>query len=433
VNKEILRLAIPNIISNISVPLLSTVDVIFMGGLSGIHLGAVGLGAMIFSFLFWNFGFLRMGTTGMTAQFYGKGDQEQIGLTLQRALMLAVIIGLILLLISPLLLRTAIILMNVSDLHLDMVSTYFSISILAAPATLMMFALNGWFFGVQNAMVPLILTIIVNIINIGLSYWLVIIQGWGIAGVASGTVIAQYIGLLGGLGYIALKHNNFLKKQPFSRVLKKEVLGRFFKVNLDIFIRTICLSIAFGFFYSRSSAYGELILAANVILMQLLNWMSYGIDGFGYAAESLVGKYYGAANSEKLSKAIQLSLVWGLSMAILYSAAYGLFSSEIIGIFTEDIEVIPVALHFISWMVILPLLGFGSYIWDGIFIGITASSAMRNTMMAALGVFLMTYYISKFWMDSNHGLWLSLALFLFTRGMLQWWWFSTHKTKLAHV
>ena len=423
-NKEILRLAIPNIISNVSVPLLSTVDIIFMGTLSGLHIGAVGIGAMIFSFLFWNFGFLRMGTTGMTAQAFGRGDEEAISLQLQRATLVAVFIGVILLVGSPLLFSVGASLMNVAESQYDMVSMYFMVGIVAAPATLLLFALKGWFFGMQNAILPLILTIFINLVNIGLSYYFVIIRGWEIAGVAWGTVIAQYLGLALCGGLILWKYRPYLISFPLSLILKKSALKGFFKINGDIFIRTLCLSFAFGFFYSRSSAYGEVLLAANVILMQLLNWMSYGIDGFAYAAESLVGKYFGANSAPKLMKSIRLSLIWGFGLALFFSGLYGLASDAVLGLFTNDRAVLDMGLYYLPWMVLLPIAGFASYIWDGIYVGVTATTAMRNTMFLALVVFLGTYYLGREWIGPNHGLWLALLLFLLARGGFQWWWFS---------
>lgn len=423
-NKEILRLAIPNIISNVSVPLLSTVDIIFMGTLSGLHIGAVGIGAMIFSFLFWNFGFLRMGTTGMTAQAFGRGDEEAISLQLQRATFVAIFIGVILLVGSPLLFSVGASLMNVAESQYDMVSMYFMVGIVAAPATLLLFALKGWFFGMQNAILPLVLTIFINLVNIGLSYYFVIIRGWEIAGVAWGTVIAQYLGLTLCAGLIVWKYRPYLIRFPMSVIMKKSALKGFFKINGDIFIRTLCLSFTFGFFYSRSSAYGEVLLAANVILMQLLNWMSYGIDGFAYAAESLVGKYYGANSAPKLMKSIRLSLIWGFGLALFFSGLYGLGSEAVLGLFTKDKEVLEMGLYYLPWMILLPIAGFASYIWDGIYVGVTATTAMRNTMFLALIVFLGTYYLGREWIGPNHGLWLALLLFLLSRGAFQWWWFS---------
>lgn len=423
-NREILRLAIPNIISNISVPLLSTADVIFMGGLSGLHIGAVGIGGMLFSFLFWNFGFLRMGTTGMSAQSFGRQDYKEINRLLQRAAGVAIGIGILLLLLSPLIWKSGAYLMNVSEEQYDMVRTYFFIMITSAPATLLLFALKGWFFGLQNAFLPLVLTMFVNIVNIGLSFYFVVISDFEIAGVAWGTVIAQYLGCILAILMALRVYKHFITPVSWSVLFKKEAFSGFFNVNKDIFIRTLCLSLTFGFFYSKSSAHGELLLAANVILMQLLNWMSYGIDGFAYAAESLVGKYFGANDKNRIRRSVNLSIIWGLVLAVFYSALYGLLSRPILELFTDEPEVVNMAMVYILWMAVLPLAGFGSYIWDGIFIGITATKAMRNTMFLALVVFLGAYYLGSAWIGPNHGLWLALLMFLAGRGLFQWVWYK---------
>lgn len=423
-NREILRLAIPNIISNISVPLLSTADVIFMGRLSGLHIGAVGIGSMLFSFLFWNFGFLRMGTTGMSAQAFGRQDFSEINRLLQRALGVAIVIGISLWILSPYIWKAGAFLMNVSEDQYSMVHTYFTIMIISAPATLMLFTINGWFFGLQNAFLPLALTVFINIVNIGLSFYFVVIADFEIAGVAWGTVIAQYLGCTLAVILAWKTYGKYIEAVHWSKLFKPEAFAGFFNVNKNIFIRTLCLSLTFGFFYSQSSAHGELLLAANVILMQLLNWMSYGIDGFAYAAESLVGKYYGAENPSQMKKAVNTSILWGLGLAVLYSLVYGVFSTPVLSLFTDEGEVVQTALIYIAWMTVLPLAGFGSYIWDGIFIGITATKAMRNTMFLALLVFIGAYYLGNYWLGPNHGLWLALMLFLAGRGAFQWFWYK---------
>ena len=432
-NKEILRLALPNILSNVSVPLLSTVDVIFMGMLSGLHIGAVGLGGMIFSFLFWNFGFLRMGTTGLTAQAYGSSDRTQQSLWLYRSLLLAVSMGVLILLFSPYITQWAIIVMQVNASQETMISIYLRTGFLAAPATLVFMVVNGWLFGMQNAVTPLILTIITNLVNIGLSYWLVIQLQWDIKGVALGTVMAQYLGVIVGLALIFRKYGHHLKRVSSSLLLAKSSLIRLFKVNRDILLRTLCLSLTFAFFYNRSSAGGEVFLAGNVILLQLLNWMSYGIDGFAYAAESLVGKYYGASNHKGMQRVIRFCFYWGGGLGLLYTLYYGLFPDLIVGWFTKEVEVRAAAMQYIGWMMVMPLAGFASYIWDGIYIGLTATRAMRDTMILAFIAFFSSYVIGTTLWHPVHGLWLALLVFLLSRGLLQWWFFNRIKIdQIAH-
>ncbi len=417
-NKEILRLAIPNIISNISVPLLSTVDTALMGRMSEWHIGAVGLGAMIFNFVYWNFGFLRMGTTGITAQSYGKKDDQAVILTMGRALIVAMILaGLVILLQYPFG-EMSFYLMNVSGRQYDLVQSYFYIRIWAAPATLGLYVLMGWFFGMQNAIYPLILTITINVVNIIFSYVFIAYYGMEVEGVAYGTVIAQYTGLILGLLLFLYKYKYLLVTLNRAIILEWNEFKRFLTINRDIFLRTFCLTFAFGFFYSQSSAGGEMILAVNVILLQFLNWMSYGVDGFAFASESLVGKYAGAKNSQKVSQSIRLSFLWAGGMSVLFGAVYWLFGDELLAVFTNQTEVIAAARPYLIWMIIFPIISYPCYIWDGIFVGLTASRTMRDAMMISLVVYLIAHFILKpSW--ANHGMWLALLIFMAGRGLIQ--------------
>ncbi|MEL6926676.1 MAG: MATE family efflux transporter, partial [Bacteroidota bacterium] len=309
-NREILRLAIPNIVSNISIPLLSTVDTALMGRLSELHLGAVGVGAMVFNIVYWNFGFLRMGTTGITAQAYGRDDRTALRHTFVRAVMVALGIALLILLLQIPLAKASLYLMNVEDQQYQLVYEYFMIRVWAAPASLSLYAFMGWFFGMQNAVFPLIITLVINVVNIILSYVLVQYAGMDVDGVAWGTVVAQYVGLLlAGIlfasryGYLLQTGNETTAEE--SGWLQWSAFRQFLSINGDIFLRTVCLSFAFGFFYSQSAGFDELTLAVNVILLQFLNWMSYGVDGFAFASESLVGKYHGASDAKGMNRAIR--------------------------------------------------------------------------------------------------------------------------------
>jgi MATE family multidrug resistance protein len=417
-NKEILRLAIPNIISNVSVPLLSTVDTALMGHLSAIHLGAVGVASMIFNFIYWNFGFLRMGTTGMTAQAFGKKSHQEISHTLGRALMVSLGLAFILLIFQIPFEWISIHLMQVEADQIELVSTYFRIRIWAAPATLASYALLGWFFGMQNAIIPLYITILVNLINIGLSFLFIIHFGMGVDGVAWSTVIAQYGGLALAIWFLFRKYRTYL--QAFNRNIYRELsaLKRFFTINRDIFIRTLGLTLAFAFFFSQSAAAGTAILALNVILLQFVNWMSYGIDGFAFAAESMVGKYKGANSIKGVQHTIRISMAWGLGLAVLFSLIYGFFSIPLLKIFTDDPLILRESKPFLIYMVLFPVAGFLCYIWDGIYIGLTASKTMRNAMILSFIIFLGCYYLISA-RYGNHGLWIALLVFLLGRGLIQ--------------
>lgn len=417
-NKEILKLAIPNIISNISVPLLSTVDTALMGRLSEVHIGAVGVGAMIFNFVYWNFGFLRMGTTGITAQAFGKQSKPDMATTLGRAMVVVLGLSSILLVLQVPFGQLSFRLMNVNAQQAAIVDTYFYIRIWAAPATLGLYAFMGWFFGLQNAVYPLILTVSINVVNIILSYLMVHYWGWGVAGVAYGTLIAQYFGLVVALGLFFYKYGDYVKEIRGKALLQWEALQQFLSINFDIFLRTLCLTFAFGFFYSQSAKQGELVLAANVILLQYMNWMAYGVDGFAFATESLVGKYAGAKKGPETNKAIRLAFVWGMTLAAGFSLLYTFAGHSMLYIFTTEPNVIQAAQPYLFWMMIFPILSTPCYIWDGVFIGLTASKAMRNCMILAILIFLGTYYFYG-QHHGNHGLWLTLLLFMIARGAIQ--------------
>lgn len=418
-NKEILRLAIPNIISNISVPLLSSVDTALMGRLSELHIGAVGIGSMIFNFVYWNFGFLRMGTTGLTAQAYGAQDDGAVTHTLGRALLVVLAVAACLLLLQWPLGEAGFFLMNAAGEQEALVAEYFYTRIWAAPATLGLYAFMGWFFGMQNAIYPLILTVVVNAVNIALSFYLVQYMGMDVEGVAYGTVIAQYCGLFLAVGMFLYRYGYLLEHFQRAAILQFDKLKQFLSINADIFIRTLALTGAFAFFYSQSSAEGDMVLAVNTILLQFLNWMSYGVDGFAFASEALVGKYKGAADDSKTQRAIRLSFAWGMGLALFFSLSYGLFGTELLRVFTNQQDVLSAARPFLFWMALLPLFGTPCYIWDGVFIGLTASRAMRNSMILAFVIFIATYFATI--PLGNNGLWLTLLLFLLARGGIQQW------------
>ncbi len=418
INKEILRLAGPNIVSNISVPLLSTVDTILMGKESISHLGAVGIGSMIFNLIYWNFGFLRMGTTGLVAQAYGADNRLLIKELLIKATCLAIMLSTVVIVFQGPLLELCMYGLNVLPQQTGMVSEYYTIRIIAAPATFLLYAALGWYFGMQNAWYPLLITIAVNVINMMVSWYMVAVLGHGVAGVAWGTVIAQYSGLL--LAVILLIHrykSMLLGAFDFSQIFSG--LLKFLNVNTNLFLRTVLLTSSFFFFYSQSSLAGELVLATNLVLLLFLNWMSYGIDGFAYAAESLVGKYQGSKDDKSLSDTVSLSLLWGLVLALGYTAVYGLAYDSLLSLFTDEQSTVDFAGQFYYWMILLPIISFMSYIYDGIYIGLTATKSMRDTMIIAFVIFLSSYYLLGGVGASIHNIWIAMSLLLFIRGIGQ--------------
>jgi MATE family multidrug resistance protein len=430
IDKEIFRLAWPNIISNVSVPLLSSVDTALMGGLSTAHLGAVGLGAMVFNFFYWNFSFLRMGTTGMTAQAYGAQSEGDMARVFYRAMLVAFGIAFLLITFQRPITNFGIMVMGGEEELVPLMYTYITTRIWAAPATLGLYVLFGWLFGMQNARAPMLVTIAVNVVNIVVSYTLIIHMDQGIYGAALGTVAAQYFGFLLTLIILVRLYRGQLTLPNWSEVLDRVALLKFFSVNRDIFIRTVCLTFAFAFFYSRSTAYGEVVLGVHVILLQFLNWMSYGVDGFAYAAESVVGKWFGAGDEDTTTLAIKRSFYWGLWSAVFFSVLYGLGGGALFRLFTDQKEVLDAAYPSLWWMVILPLLGYASYIWDGVFVGMTASKGMRDSMIFSLAVYLLVYFSLEGTLGS-HALWLALCLFLVARALAQAWLYRRKGMQLA--
>jgi MATE family multidrug resistance protein len=428
-NKEILRLAIPNILSNISVPLLSSVDTILMGHLSPAHLAALGVAAMIFTFLYGNFNFLRMGTTGMSAQAYGKKDAKALTYTLLRAIMLAFVLGFVLIILQEPIIDTAIFLMNVAPEYEKMVRDYFYIRIYTAPAIFMIYALMGWYFGLQNAYYPLWITIFINLLNLGLSIYFVKVMGMGVSGAAYGTLIAQYGGVV--LALLLLyryreKLTNIERKELFYR----EAFLSFLHINKNIFIRTVALTFVLAFFYAQAAKAGELMLSVMILLLQFMIWMSFAIDGFANAAESLVGKYYGAKNWKLFYKAVRYSFYWGGALSLLFAVAYYFGGRMILEIYTNQQILIDKTMQFMFWVALMPVLSFGAFIWDGVFIGMTASKSMRDAVIWSTALFLGLFYMTNK-IDFVWSLWLSFLLFFLFRTLLQTWMFRKYGKRLS--
>lgn len=417
-NRKILRLAIPNILSNLSVPLLSSVDTAIVGHLEKVsYLGAIAVGSMIFNFLYWGFGFLRMGTTGLTAQAFGEKNEQNIISVLGRALSVAVISGLLLFALQYFIKEISFFLVESGEEVELYAKEYFDIRIFAAPATLSLYAFHGWFLGMQNAKYPLLLTVFVNVLNIIFNLLFIYQFGMKSDGVALGTVCAQYSGLLLAIILYLRRYKYYTYQLVLKRLTDLEELKKFFSVNFDIFIRTLCLIFAFSFFTAQSAAFGTNILAANTILLQLWMILSYGVDGFAFAAESLVGRFIGAKDKANLKESIKYSFYWGMGLGILFSAIYFFFGEEILWLYTDKEELINLALIYFTWTIIAPVTNSLCYIWDGVFIGATSTKPMRNSMLiSTLLIFLPVYYLSQDQLG-NHSLWFAMIVFMLARGV----------------
>jgi multidrug resistance protein, MATE family len=417
-NKNILKLAIPNIISNLSVPLLGVVDTALVGHLDQVYyLGALAVGSMIFNFIFWGFGFLRMGTTGLTAQEYGARDRTKMILILARVQLIALGIGLLLILLqTPIILFSLWIIESSAEVA-EYTKVYYDIRIYTAPAILALYGLQGWFLGMQNAKYPMIITIVHNLLNIVLNVFFIQVLDMHVDGVAWGTLISTWLALGLGVWLFMKRYRRYLSHYIKKEILNSEELVRYFSVNRDIFIRTVCLIFTFSFFTAMSAKQGDLVLAANTILLQLWMVASYGIDGFAYAAESLIGRFIGSRDKRKLREAVTYNMMWGLILGGAGTVLYWIFGEHIVGLFTNNEEVIVLAGAVLFWTVMAPLVSSFCYILDGIFIGATETGPMRNTMLiSTLVVFLPAYYLGTL-LFGIHGLWLAMVLFMAARGV----------------
>ena len=414
-NKQILSLAIPNTISNLSVPMLSAVDTALMGRLENEqYLGAIAIGGVIFSFVYWGFGFLRMGVTGLTAQAYGAKDAKESTLILKRAAIVGLLIGLLLIVVQPLIAALSFYLMDAGAEVEQLARSYFHICIYAAPATLTLHVFHGWFLGMQNAKYPMFLAIVVNLLNLVLNLVFVKVLMMTSDGVALGTVIAQYFGLLCTVGLFLRKYRHLWDGWHLKGVLNLPALKRFFRISGDIFIRTLSVLFCHAFFTSKAAALSDTALAINTILLQFIHILAYGIDGFAFAVESLVGRYKGAREITNLKRSVRYSFWWVLLLSAGFSLVFGLLGTKLLYFFTNKTDLLIGARPYLIWIAIAPPINSVAYIWDGVFIGATASTPMRNSMLASTVVFLFAYVLLKGL--GNHGLWLALTLFSIARG-----------------
>ena len=416
VNKEIYRLALPNIVSNFSIPLLGAVDTALMGRLESEHyLGAVGIGGIIFSFIYWGFGFLRMATTGLTAQAFGEKDFQECGRLLLRAICIGITASLLLFIFQWQLADVSFLLIGTSPEVEHLARAYFYIRIYAAPATLCLHAFHGVFLGVQNARYPMLLTIVVNLVNIVLNLVFVRLLGMKVEGVALATVIAQYVGLFLAVLLFSRYYRGLLRALRFREILALSKLKRFLNISGDIFIRTCCLVFSHAVFTAKSAALSDTVLAVNTILLQFINLMSYAIDGFAFAAESLIGKYKGAQDMGNLKKTIRQIFLWAFLFGGVIMLTFVIFGEPLLHLFTDQMPLIEQAKPYLIWIIVASVVNVTAYIWDGIFLGATASKALRNSVILSTLLFLSAIYLLMPF--GNHGLWGALTVLLVARGI----------------
>jgi len=413
---RVFRIAFPIVLSNATIPLLGAVDTAVVGQLGqAAPIGAVGLGAVILATLYWIFGFLRMSTSGLAAQAHGAGDLPERSATLLRALLIAAAMGLAMIVLQPLFFAAAFTIAPASAQVEDLTRAYLSIRIWGAPATLGIYALTGWLVGVERTRGILILQLWQNGLNIVLSVWFVLGLGWGVPGVAAATLIAEATGLVLGL-WLARDAFGPVLKPALARLRNAAALSAMFTASRDIMLRSVILQLSFTAFVFIGACFGDNTLAANQILLQFLSIMAYALDGFAFAAESLVGQAIGQRSRTGLKQASRLCMQWGyggaLALALIFAAAGG----PLIDLMTTAPEVRDTARAFLPWVVVAPLIGVACWIYDGIFIGALMTGAMVRAavQVAALFIPALILLVPTF---GNHGLWAALMVMNAARGV----------------
>lgn len=416
-DKQILHIALPSIVSNITVPLLGLVDVAITGHLgSAAYIGAIAVGGMLFNIIYWMFAFLRMGTSGMTSQALGARNLPEVVSVLLRATMVSLLISAVMLCLQVPVRELSLAIIAPSEEVAAYTRTYFNICIWGAPAALALFALTGWCVGMQNSKIPMAVSIAQNLVNILLSLVLVYWGGMTIEGVALGTVIALYAGLLLSLSLIMRNYLRLKKYFCLQMVATRESLLRFFMLNKDIFLRTCCLILVHFFFISAGAKLGDAELAVNTILMQLFMLYSYIMDGFAFAGEAMVGKAIGAQARGIYDDTVKRLFRWGWLLAALFTVAYFLFGEAYISVLTDNAEVVASAREYQPWTLLFPVCGVAAFIWDGVYIGATATKGMLVSMASGTAVFFLLYLLLvPSW--GNHGLWVAFVCYLAVRGI----------------
>ena len=418
-HKRILRIAVPAIVSNITVPLLGLIDVAIVGHLGApAYIGAIAVGGMLFNILYWIFGFLRMGTGGMTSQAYGRRDLDEAARLLIRSVAAGIGIAALLILLHYPIARAAFRLIDATPEVERWAMLYFRICIWGAPAVLGLYGFAGWFIGMQNTRFPMWIAICQNIINILMSLTLVFLFGMKIEGVALGTLTAQYAGFgmavwLWRRYYKPLRHRIDWR----TALLHRREMYRFFSVNRDIFFRTLCLAAVTMFFTSAGAAQGEIVLAVNTLLMQLFTLYTYIMDGMAYAGEALTGKYIGARNERELRRTVRQTFMWSIGLSLFFTLLYAAAGTPFLALLTDDAAVLAAADAYFYWVLAIPLAGFAAFMWDGIYIGATATKGMLAAMITASALFFALYFCGRA-AYGNHALWAAFITYLTCRGVV---------------
>ena len=423
-NKQILRLAIPSILANITIPLVGLVDTAIVGHISDAHaIGGIAIGTMLFDLLYWNFGFLRVGTSGMTAQAFGRGDKEQCARLLTQSVSIALIGAAAIWLLQWLFVTAALAIVPCSEQVALFARQYFFIRVWAAPATLSLMALKGWFIGMQDTVSPMITDMVVNVVNMLVSYVLAVYTPMGALGVALGTVVAQLTGLCLAIVLLLSKYRHVWHGLSLWQ-LAKDMRGMrsLITLNANLFVRSLCFMVVYVGFTSLSSMYGDTDLAVCSILMKLFMLVSYFVDGFAYAGEALVGKYIGEAKSHAsspyrlspLASIVRFLFLWSLGVGAVFTVLFALSYMPMYRMMTSDSEVLARLTDFVGWLIAMPIVSTLAFMWDGVFTGATAGKYIRNAMIWAAVGFVMGYVASYHFLGT-HALFVGYFLHLAAR------------------
>ena len=425
-NSQILRLAIPSIMANITIPLVGIVDTAIVGHIANAtYIGGIAIGTMLFDLLYWNFGFLRVGTSGMTAQAYGRGDGVECARLLTQSVNIALIGAAVLWLIQWLFVTAVLAIIPCSTEVAAFAREYFFIRIWAAPATLSLMAFKGWFIGMQDTVSPMITDIVVTVVNMTVSYVLAVYTPLGALGVAYGTLVAQFTGLLLALVLCLFKYKTVVQDivrllcDKAIRLFGDKEMKRFMSLNANLFVRSLCFMVVYVGFTSLASQYGDVELAVSTIMMKLFMLFSYFVDGFAYAGEALVGKEWGASRSlasspHRLVRIVRLLFAWSLGVGLLFTLLFAVWSEECYLAMTNDMEVLSRLGDYTLWLIAMPLVSTLAFMWDGVYAGATAGKQIRNAMIyAALG--FVTCYLATYWWLGIQGLYIAYFAHLVAR------------------
>ena len=405
-NIDILKLAVPSILANITVPVVGMVDIAVAGHLdvnAATMIGGIAIGSMLFDLLYWNFGFLRVGTGGLTAQAYGRGDRKECARIFARAAGIALVSALVLIAIQWLFVNLALAVVDSTQEVRQLAAKYFHIRIWAAPATLSLMAFKGWFIGMQDSVSPMITDLVVNGVNVLMSIVLALgltigdwrFEGMGFSGIAAGTVAAQYSGLFAAALLMLLKYRrdtmSTLDADDLKDIFKGGETRRFFVMNADLFVRSLCFIAIYIGFTVISARYGDVLLAVSSIMMKILMIFSYFTDGFAYAGEALTGRHIGSQDRSMVRQTVKWTFIWSMSIAVMFMGIYHFGGVPLVRLMTSDVSVVEQSKVYLPWLLLMPVVGCAAFTWDGIYIGATASKAIRDSMIWAVAAFGLTW------------------------------------------